>query len=597
MGLFRCQSRRGKVVKMVNYRSEDVDKQTTESGTSVDMVERLENMKNRLEHVRKEKEVLRNLDLFVLDNSLRETTVGMLRGHTLKNKRTIYEQVKKVGFNEVIVESFNHQNRLGEPFIRELVKIGEDMSNKWAFTELFDKTDADKVPINEIPIGLKKCKEFGLKNVIIEMDLMYFAVDYSKFPVEAQLAMLSSRLKWIKENLSQDARVFVNLRDFSPAMKNCPEKQFKVISYIANLPTSERPFGLAYEEGGRNLPEELAVWTSTTRQLMDDGGWTDGHLIVHVHEHFGMADIVQLECLANGATGIWAGLCEEGAAMGHASSCLTIINLIKLGNTKVLKKFNCSLLREASREVTLAATGAYPHPKEPITGDRAMDVVFSFDFAVRDKSTDFNLPEFLGRKPTIRISNMSSYEMIKQKLVQVFGEDERFTLDIATQMKNKMLDDLRDGVKEEYNSTAGLAALYDRSGGCLTEEMQEVILTQTKLSAQQQALIAEVRRIWDFYDMSDGKKDDKLNFDGFYDGFMAPHFGCYRCEESQTALACIDMDADGFVEWKEFAVFLNWAAKEYPKITTAEELITVAFNKGIKPAMQDEILQSLTQEA
>ena len=38
-------------------------------------------------------ETLRNLDLFVLDNSLRETTVGQLRGHTLENKRKIFGQV------------------------------------------------------------------------------------------------------------------------------------------------------------------------------------------------------------------------------------------------------------------------------------------------------------------------------------------------------------------------------------------------------------------------------------------------------------------------------------------------------------------------
>ena len=38
-------------------------------------------------------ETLKNLDLFVLDNSLRETTVGQLRGHTPENKRKIFEQV------------------------------------------------------------------------------------------------------------------------------------------------------------------------------------------------------------------------------------------------------------------------------------------------------------------------------------------------------------------------------------------------------------------------------------------------------------------------------------------------------------------------
>ena len=36
---------------------------------------------------------LRDLDLFVLDNSIRESTVGALRGHTLQNKHDIYKQV------------------------------------------------------------------------------------------------------------------------------------------------------------------------------------------------------------------------------------------------------------------------------------------------------------------------------------------------------------------------------------------------------------------------------------------------------------------------------------------------------------------------
>ena len=36
---------------------------------------------------------LRDLDLFVLDNSIRETTVGQVRGHTLQDKWAIYEEV------------------------------------------------------------------------------------------------------------------------------------------------------------------------------------------------------------------------------------------------------------------------------------------------------------------------------------------------------------------------------------------------------------------------------------------------------------------------------------------------------------------------
>jgi hypothetical protein len=38
---------------------------------------------------------LKHSELFVLDNSLRESTVGQLRGHTLENKWKIYDEVSK----------------------------------------------------------------------------------------------------------------------------------------------------------------------------------------------------------------------------------------------------------------------------------------------------------------------------------------------------------------------------------------------------------------------------------------------------------------------------------------------------------------------
>ena len=45
--------------------------------------------------------ILREKKLFVLDNSLRESTVGQIRGHTIENKWKIYEEV-----SAMIIESF-----------------------------------------------------------------------------------------------------------------------------------------------------------------------------------------------------------------------------------------------------------------------------------------------------------------------------------------------------------------------------------------------------------------------------------------------------------------------------------------------------------
>ncbi len=58
-------------------------------------------MRADIEKVRvKKRERLQTMDFFVLDNSIRESTVGQLRSHTIENKKAIFEQVKKCGILE-----------------------------------------------------------------------------------------------------------------------------------------------------------------------------------------------------------------------------------------------------------------------------------------------------------------------------------------------------------------------------------------------------------------------------------------------------------------------------------------------------------------
>ena len=45
-----------------------------------------------------------------------------------------------------------------------------------------------------------------------------------------------------------------------------------------------------------------------------------------------------------------------------------------MGNTKVLKKYDCTYLRDAAIEVTKICTGNEPHIKKPIYGERALEI-------------------------------------------------------------------------------------------------------------------------------------------------------------------------------------------------------------------------------
>ena len=53
------------------------------------------------------------------------------------------------------------------------------------------------------------------------------------------------------------------------------------------------------------------------------------------------------------------------------------------------------------------------------------------------------------------------------------------------------------------------------------------------------------------------------------------------------------MDADGKVDWNEFALYLKWAGRQYPQTQTAEELLSIAFRKGLVPAMKDELVKDI----
>ena len=544
---------------------------------------------------------LRDVDFFLLDNSIRESTVGQLRGHTLENKMKIYEEVKKCGIKNIVVASFSHMTRVDDVFVEKLVDQGEDLSTLFSFSEVTDKIKEGVPDTDSIPVALKKMKDFKLRNPIFEIDLLDKNIDWeSKFTVESMCQLILKRINWTYDNLSKEAKIFVNLRDFPFAMKAVPERVLTVVRYLATLPVEKRIFGLIYEEPtGKFLPEELGIWTSSVRRVMNSNNWESGKLLAHVHKKWGLAETVQLECLCSGADGIWASLCEEGAAMGHACSTITMMNLVRMGNKHVLENYNCTYLRTAAINVTEITTGSPPHPKQVIYGERSLDMSFDFGGIAGGHvdAGDFDMAAFFGVKPPKRISTLASTSMIRDRLVELFGDNPQFTEEMALQMHKVMIEDLASNRKEEYMSSVGIVVLFDRAGGKLTAEMSDLIEKMELNSQHAKDLIEDVRKMWDTWDLQDEVQgDDALQFDSFYNGFMSPYFGCFRCEDTRKGLQAIDMDNDDLVDWKEFLLYLKWALHEYPEIKDADELLSVTFRKGIIPAMQDENLKSLKQE-
>ena len=275
-----------------------------------------------------------------MDSSLRETNPGALEGYTLEKMRKVYEEIRKCDFKYFTLGSFTRQSQVEELFLNQLIADGDDLSRVFFFTEVWDNIQ-NKVPQSQLPQSLMDCWTFGVKNVIFEIDLNSYKIDYENFNVEMINALFKERVNWVRKLLSPVALIFVHIRDFSSTMQNHQERVEEFVRFLSTQTPEDRIFGILFEDLGDSLPTQLEIWTRAVRQEMDQGGWKDGHLLFHQQEKWGLMHAANLGVLASGADGMMTAVCKEGAGMGHADSCTAITNLIRLGNRKVLDRYNC----------------------------------------------------------------------------------------------------------------------------------------------------------------------------------------------------------------------------------------------------------------
>ena len=213
---------------------------------------------------------LKNLDFFILDNSIRESTVGQLRSHTLDNKLKIYEQVKACGIKDMIVATFAHLTRVDDAFCQYLLDHGEDFSHFFSFSEVSEGLKDGVYDTDTVPIALRKNQRFGIRNVIFEVDLAGQNCKWGEdFTVKDMCQLILKWIKWVHENIINDfhPRIVLNLRDLAQAMTIAPHRVLEVVHFLSNLPDDLKLFALIFEEPtGEYLPEELEAWTAGKRE-------------------------------------------------------------------------------------------------------------------------------------------------------------------------------------------------------------------------------------------------------------------------------------------------------------------------------------------
>ena len=199
-------------------------------------------------------------EFFILDNSLRETTVGASRGHTLEEKHKIIRAMHKTGLEEVILGAFGSKISVDSQIAEQWRDLGRSFDRTWGFSDCYDmepfdedrlwEADSsytsmrasqtqyytpDQVPKQKyskedmkllkrasmgfrkgafggkklktilkeseskegrIPLGLIMMAGYGIKNACIEIDTSLETFDYGRHDIVSRCQTL---IKWIKK--------------------------------------------------------------------------------------------------------------------------------------------------------------------------------------------------------------------------------------------------------------------------------------------------------------------------------------------------------------------------------------------------------------
>lgn len=546
---------------------------------------------------------LKNLRPFVLDNSIRESTVAQVRGHIKSDKYAIFNAVKATGIKSCIVATFGGLPSVEDQWLEEMRDDGVMDSNKYdlyAFSEIYDSSvitfKGDLNELRKVPIGLRKSKIYKVKNIIIEINIMceLFNIPDSPLTIEFIADLMKLRIEQIHE-FSPNAKIFFNYRDALSAFDNVLGAQ-RMIYYtknLANLIKSLRPFGIIFEEPtGEKFPWDYTNFCKVLRRTMDDNHWSQCNFLVHVHKNYGFAEACIQESLASGCNGIWCGISEEGAATGSGCSLMTLTNLARMGNKHVIEMFDFVALNKAAREITFISTKKIPHDKQELYGSRALDVLWSNGMG----KSSFDELKFFKGKSIIRVSTFTTPEMFTIHLSDVFGHSPSdWSIDITTKMQLTIREDLLAGYSYDYQFSPGLFDLYQRSGGIefLDEMINKVNNDNRREISDNHALITELHEYFHSFNKSnEGINDETLSYDIFYHAFLAKYISSTKSSLFNNIILFLDINKNGSINWNEILINAKWALFEYPEESQSWDIV-----KLIEVVFEERILPYVIQEA
>ncbi|HEY7986017.1 MAG TPA: homocitrate synthase [Methylophilaceae bacterium] len=423
----------------------------------------LENARAHIAVAQRNIDLLRDMQPYLIDLSLRENPVGARMGQTLEDKKAIFPKMREFGFRNILLGTLDYsypdELEVDDDFMIYLRDNDIDVNGCFAFTDIgLVQPDGSFVPSP----SMLKLKDYCVPNTLHEIYLSKEGME-GQYTLEELRRSLPVSIQWLNDNIVGDdggkPRILINIVDGCDAFAEDFDTTCTILHELAQQPIE----GVSIEDDrGTYMPFQVGAFVAAARCFLQ----RPLKLLVHMHAGGGFENASIIEALLNGADGAWGGLPKRAAIIGHASLGELISNLVRVGNPHMATSYQLDrLLPLATGLQELDEQQVVPDDL-PILGHNAYRLPLTFFRQIPGRFMDL-IPEAIGGKYRYRICPVvSDTAVIAGRLAEVMELPAKsFSQSVLEQMIRLMRRDLRQGKRIVYDEPAQLMELYVRAGG------------------------------------------------------------------------------------------------------------------------------------
>lgn len=346
---------------------------------------------------------------WIMDQTCREPATSTPFGHTVQTKYYTFKIMQRLGMKDIAVCGLYYRDNPTPEclFLEYLKSKGENMSGTVAMFNPFGQERATgvrlmrhyKVPNAFFDLALMPSDRFPLGKDLSEdefMDRIYTEVLDAVLEVDAVLVEqgLEGRPWRADENLTTPGQgeISINFVDIMEYLKPQPPSYLDVYAWQRLQRTIQR-----WQENAVFRSRVVAILTEEGRGVAthQDYGFiiaklrtvfpsNEYRIAIHCHAgNLNAHDVAPIECMRNGASGVWAALIPQAAQSGHNNWLSFLDTLMSEGNPHAWSNFDLRYAVNAAKQIYHLNFNTVQIPQSPaLWGTDSAMVHSAFDRAV-----------------------------------------------------------------------------------------------------------------------------------------------------------------------------------------------------------------------